>query len=58
MPNDWVERDVAGFLANYVRETIGRRISAMWSNNNLAEVLAAWKDIVDELEQQRLEVDT
>lgn len=58
MPNDWVERDVAGFLANYVRETIGRRISAMWSNNNLAEVLAAWKDIVDELEQQRLEADT
>lgn len=58
MPNDWVEKDVAGFLANYVRETIGRRISTMWSNNNLAEFLAAWKDIVDELEQQRLEADT
>lgn len=54
MPNDWVEQDVAGFLAGYVRETIGRRISAMWSNNNLLEVLAAWKDIVDELKQQRL----
>jgi len=57
MPNDWVEKDVAGWLANYVRETIGRRISAMWANNNLHEVLTAWKDIVDEIKQERLLAD-
>ena len=40
-------------MANYVRETIGRRISAMWTNNNLAEVLEAWRDIADELRIER-----
>jgi hypothetical protein len=53
MPNDWIEKNVSDWLANYVRETIGRRISAMWTNNNLAEVLEAWRDIADELRIER-----
>ena len=53
MPNDWIDRDVGEWLANYVRETIGRRISAMWTNNNLSEVLEAWRDIVDEIKVER-----
>jgi hypothetical protein len=38
MPNDWIEKDVGEWLQNYVRETIGKRISSMWTNNNLSEV--------------------
>ena len=53
MPNDWIEKNVGEWLANYVRETIGRRISAMWSSNNLSEILVAWKEIVDEIRLQR-----
>ena len=53
MPNDWIEKNVREWLANYVRETIGRRISAMWTNNNLAEILEAWRDIADELRIER-----
>jgi hypothetical protein len=53
MPNDWIEGDVGEWLRNYIRETIGRRISAMWSNNNLSEVLEAWKDIVDDIILER-----
>ena len=29
MPNDWVEANVGEWLGNYVRDTIGKRISAM-----------------------------
>ena len=57
MPNDWIENGpkmtVGDWLGSYVRETIGRRISAMWSNNNLAEVLDAWRDVVDEIKIER-----
>jgi len=53
MPNDWIDGKVDEWLGNYVMETIGRRISSMWTSNNLSEVFLAWKDIVDDLKLQR-----
>jgi Leucine-rich repeat (LRR) protein len=48
---EWIEENVQKFLTSYVRDTIGKRISAMWNNNNLGEVFLAWAQYVSDAQR-------
>jgi Leucine-rich repeat (LRR) protein len=45
---EWIEDKVQKFLQSYIRNTIGKRISAMWNNNSLGEIFQAWAQFVSD----------